>query len=390
MNVPYKSLLCALVALAAAGCGRSGGDEAQREAEVAEEEHSDEQRVTLTEAAMKTAEIVVEPAVSEQAARAAQGLEVPGEVHFDPRRVAIISPRIDGRIEQLFVVQGDPVQQGQVVATLFTPSFISAQTEYVMAQKRAATLAGTQDAEGARALLEAAARRLRLLGASPASIERLGETGEVQENLPVIAPFAGSIVEVQAIPGSAISAGSPIFKVANLDVVDQAAAVPERAQPHVRVGGRASVHLAAYPNLQFEGTVERMEQELDETTRTVNAIIHVPNTRARLMPGMFATVRLHTPVTSGAPCRSQQIITIPETALVNEGDQRFVFVEVAPRTIEKREVEVASLEAPGASHPTTNRVVVRNGLSAGERVVVRGAFTLKSELAKASLGEHGH
>jgi len=311
-------------------------------------------------------------------------------VHFDPRRVAIISPRVDGRIEQVMAVEGDRVRAGEVVATLFTTSFVSAQTEFLLARRRAGTLAGTSDAQGAQALVEAAARRLRVLGASPALIEQLGRTGQVMENLPVQAPFDGSIVEAHGIPGAAIAAGSPIFKIANLSFVDVAAAVPERALPLVHVGGRASVHLAAYPGLQFDGEVERMEQQLNETTRTVNAIIHVPNTNGRLMPGMFATVRLHTPISTGAPNTAQQIITIPETALVNEADQRFVFVEVAPRTFEKRLVQVASLEAPGASQPLTNRVVVRSGLKAGDRVVVRGAFTLKSELGKASLGEHGH
>jgi hypothetical protein len=84
------------------------------------------------------------------------------------------------------------------------------------------------------------------------------------------------------------------------------------------------------------------------------------------------------------------VITTRESAVLREGDRRFVFIEVGPRTFEKREVEVASLEAPGASQPLSNRVIARSGVRPGERVVVRGAFTLKSELGKAGLGEHGH
>ena len=51
---------------------------------------------------------------------------------------------------------------------------------------------------------------------------------------------------------------------------------------------------------------------------------------------------------------------------------------------------MVSLEAPGASQPITNRVIVQSGIRPGELVVIRGAFTLKSELGKGSLGEHGH
>lgn len=187
-------------------CGRSS--EPEHEEEENAEEHADSGRVMLTEQAMRTAEILVEPAISEVAANAAAGLEVPGEVHFDPRRVAVISPRVDGRVEQVRVVEGDRVRAGDIVATVFTPTFVSAQTEYLMAVRRAATLAGTQDAQGAQALVDAAGRRLRVLGASAALIDQLGRSGQVLEELPVHAPFDGSIVEVTAVPGSAIDAGS--------------------------------------------------------------------------------------------------------------------------------------------------------------------------------------
>ena len=79
-----------------------------------------------------------------------------------------------------------------------------------------------------------------------------------------------------------------------------------------------------------------------------------------------------------------------ETALVTDGDARYLFVEVAPRTFERRAVTVAPLAPPGSAAPPGGRVVVRTGLASGERVVIRGAFTLKSELAKAALAEDEH
>jgi hypothetical protein len=84
------------------------------------------------------------------------------------------------------------------------------------------------------------------------------------------------------------------------------------------------------------------------------------------------------------------VVTIPDAALVTDGDARYVFVEVSPRTFERRAVEVASLVPPGSAAATGGRVMVRRGVASGERVAVRGAFTLKSELAKAALAEDEH
>ena len=79
-----------------------------------------------------------------------------------------------------------------------------------------------------------------------------------------------------------------------------------------------------------------------------------------------------------------------EAAVVTDGERRFVFVEVGPRAYARREVRVAPLAPPGSSAPRATSVAVRDGLRAGERVVVSGAFTLKSELAKASLADDEH
>ena len=381
------AVLAALLLLGGCGSGEKG-EAAERpaaEAKADADESAGPGRVTLTEAAFRTAGIQVEPVGQEPSAASGAGLQVPGQVEFDPARVAIISPRVSGRIERLTVVEGDRVGAGQTVALLTSPTHQTAQNDLVQAVRRAEILAGSPDAAGAQALVGAARRRLRMLGVSEGEIDRVASTGEVRSVLAVPAPFGGSIVEAQALAGAAVESGTPLFKVADLSVVDIVAEVPERALPLLSVGERASIMLAAYPSMRFEGRVERLRDQLDPTTRTVKAIIHVANPQRALRPGMFATVTLDAGG-GAAPSAAAPVLTVPEAALVTEGSERYVLVEVGPRTYERRSVAVESLAAPGAASPS-GRVAVRSGLSAGDRVVVAGAFTLKSELAKAAFAE---
>ncbi|HYJ78013.1 MAG TPA: efflux RND transporter periplasmic adaptor subunit [Longimicrobiaceae bacterium] len=390
------ALFAALLALPACGAEPEAEDKHQEEAGHTDEhgegeEHAEGEaaRVTLSEAAYRTAQIRVEPVGSAAVATASAGLQVPGQVEFDPARVAMVSPRTGGRIERLTVVEGDRVRAGQTVALVSSPTFLTAQSDLLQAVRRAALLAGTQDAPGAQALVAAARRRLRLLGVGDAAIARVEQSGEISPVLPVPAPFGGSIVETHALAGQAVEAGTPLFKLADLSVVDVAAEVPERAMPLLRIGQRATITLAAYPTLRFEGRVERLRDQLDPTTRTVKAIIHVPNPQRALRPGMFANVTLDAPaeVLEGTPTTA--VLTIPEAAVVSDGEGRYVFVEIGPRTFERRDVVVASLSPTGSAVPAGDRVAVRSGLVAGERIVVNGAFTLKSELGKAGFA-HEH
>lgn len=353
------------------------------------EKHADEGRITLSEAAYRTAQIRVEPVAAEAVAAAGSGLQVPGQVEFEPERVAMVSPRTSGRIERLAVVEGDRVRAGQTVALISSREFLTAQTDLVQAVRRARVLAGTQDAAGAEALADAARRRLRLLGVSDAAVRRVAETGEIAAVMPVPAPFGGSIVETHALAGQAVEAGTPLFKIADLSSVDVTAEVPERSMPLLRIGQRAAITLAAYPALRFEGRVERLRDQLDPATRTVKAVIHVPNPQRSLRPGMFASVTLDAPAEAALQTAAATLLTIPEAALVTEGEARYVFVEVAPRAFERRAVQVEALSAPGSTVPAVGRVAVRSGLAAGERIAVSGAFTLKSEMGKAGF-EHGH
>lgn len=339
-------------------------------------------RVTLTEAAFATAKIVVEQARLETVLDAPGGLDVPGQVQFDPARVALVSPRAAGRLERLLAVPGDRVNAGQTVALVLSPAYTAAQNDLLQAKRRVDLLASSPDADGARALLDAARRRLTLTGGSAAEIRRLEGGGQPSEFLAVSSPFAGSIVEASALAGQAVEAGTPLFRIADASVVNVAADVPERALGALRIGLGATIHLASAPQDVFSGRVARISEQLDPQTRTAEALVQVSNGARRLKPGMSATVTLR--VGGAGRDAAGQALTVPSSAVITDGAARYVFVEVGPRSYERRPVELAPGTIAGAG-PAGGRVAVISGLAAGDRVVSRGAFTLKSELAKASL-----
>lgn len=371
-------------------------DSAKAGESTAEAKHDDEHKgetniVKLSEAAFRTAQIVVQEVGSLAAGDDAEILDVPGQVEVDPRRIALVSSRVAGRVERLNVVEGDHVDAEQAVGTLFSTAYLTAQTDLMQAARRARTLAGTADEGGANALLEAAKGRLRLLGASESEIGA-SQHAEPTATFALRAPITGSVTESKVLPGAAVAPGDPIFVIADLSVMDVVAEIPERSLPEVRIGQRATVSIAAFPSMKFSGTVERMRDALNTETRTLRAVIHVANGSGRLRPGMFATVQLEVPTRDAtamprSATNDRRVLVIPESAIITDGERKFVFVETGERTYERREIRASVLSTAGSAKQGTSAVAVQDGLRAGERVVISGAFILKSELAKASLSD---
>lgn len=334
--------------------------------------------VTLTETAFRNAGIQVTtvgpPTLS------STGVSVPGRVAFDPARVVVISPRSAGRLERLTVVEGDEVAADTPVAYILSREFLTAQGDYMQAGRRAAALRETPDAEGARAVARAARHRLILLGASESLVDQLVDGGAMRDLLPVTTPFAGSIVEAHARVGEAVEAGTPIYTLADLSVMDVHAALPEHLLRWVERGQTGRVRLTAYPDLALVGRVVRVGAVVDPETRTIDVVLHVSNEGGVLRDGMFATVSLMRDEATGGAAPS--VIALPEAAVLWDGSNRYVFVQVGERSYKRRFVSVAPPDeaSPGLVH-------ILDGLAVGETVVTDGAFSLKAELSKASFGD---
>ncbi len=143
------------------------------------------------------------------------------------------------------------------------------------------------------------------------------------------------------------------------------------------------VEVDAYPGVLFRGLVSYLSAQVETDTRTVRARIDVPNPEEKLRPGMFARVRMFDPHGAEGRVESADSLVVPENAVQRDGDESIVFIPAGPLTFERRQVR-AGRKAGGL-------VEILGGLEAGEQVVVEGAFLLKSEAAKESMGGgHSH
>jgi RND family efflux transporter MFP subunit len=186
-------------------------------------------------------------------------------------------------------------------------------------------------------------------------------------------PIEGLVVERAATLGQMVEPQATLFLVMDLRRVWLQVDVYEQDLAQVRAGQRALVRLKAAPGEDFSGLVENVGALVDPRSRTVKVRVVLDNPRGVLKPGMFATVTIEG--TSGEKRRG---LYVPSEAVQRLGQEHVVFVARGEGAFEPRRVKVA--------HDGAAWTELARGVAAGETVVTRGAFALKSELKKDELG----
>ncbi len=278
-------------------------------------------------------------------------LETSGQVTFDDRRVSTIVSRVAGRIEGVRVSQWDYVQRGQVIATLYSPDIMTAEAEYLQAKESVSKLAGINNGEFARAMLEASRRKLDLLGIEPEQIAKITAPAPY---FVMHAPISGNIVQNQALRGSAVNPGDVLYSLGTLEDVWITADIYEDELARVKEGQELSAVTTAYPDETFHGTIARISPNVDPTTHTVQIRCEVKNPGFKLKPQMLARVTI--------VVRPGQALLVPLDALVFETDKYFAYVDAGNHLLERRVVSIGAWDQEGYA-----RVI--SGLSAGDRVV---------------------
>jgi len=277
-----------------------------------------------------------------------------GYVAFDERRMRQVQPRAEGWIEGLSVrAMGETVKAGQLLFTLYSPMLETAQQEYLDAQRI-----------GNRDLIEASRDRLRALGLDAGAAERLARAGRASGRVPFHAPIDGVITELAVREGAMVSPNMMVLTITGLGSLWVIAEVPESQAAWVRAGTAAEVRLPSLPGETLAGRVEYVYPELNMETRTLRARIVLDDTGPGLRPNMLANVTLVGE--AGEPA-----VMVPRNALIRSGSEDRVVVALGEGRFAPRRVVVGP--------ESGDRVVIRDGLAAGEQVVVTGQFLLDSE-----------
>lgn len=290
-----------------------------------------------------------------------------GRVVPDETAVRVVAPKVGGYVERLFVnYTGQKVRKGEPLLSVYSPELLSTQEEYLRAKKAAEKLSSSSDPavrESAGELERLARRRLELFDVPESAIEELARTGKPQRAVILTAPISGYVTGKEIFEGTKIEPGMRLMTVTDLGRVWVEADIYEYEASKVRVGNVASLVASGVSSGVLTGKATFINPVLESETRTVKVRFEFPNPSLELKPGMFADVEVALESATG--------VTVPDSAVMDTGARRMVFIEREKGLFEPRLVEVGMRSG--------GRALLVSGVGEGEMVVSRANFLLDSE-----------
>jgi cobalt-zinc-cadmium efflux system membrane fusion protein len=315
--------------------------------------------------------------------------EFPATVEANQNELAHVTTLIRGRVVQVHVDVGQDVKKDAQLALLHSTDLGVAEGAYLKAaaklhekelayerakdlyEQKVVSLAELQRREAemktARAEIREAQNRLELFGVPRQEVERLDREQTIKVNVPLRAPFDGRVIMRNITRGEVVETQQQLFTVADLSDVWVVGNVPEKDVQFIRKDQKVDVIVSAYPHAIVQGTITYLGDVLDPATRTMRLRVTVLNPDRLLKPEMFAIVRVYAAL-------SPDVLTVPLAAVQNGPAGTMLFVQRSTNEFEMRTVKLGEEQG--------EMVTVLDGVSAGEQVVTKGSFVLKSEMER--------
>jgi RND family efflux transporter MFP subunit len=252
---------------------------------------------------------------------AARSITLPGEIHGFYETP--IYAKISGYVKDMFVDKGTRVKAGQLVATIISP-----ETDQQVSNAKA-TYALAKITDDRNQLLvkntvipqqTADESHLTML----ADLARWKSLLATQQYERVYAPFDGMITVRNIYPGALVATASAsgtsnpsIYEIATLSPLRVYVYLPQTYSPLVHDGDQSVVRVNEYPDRDYNGSITRHPNALDQATRTMLLEVDLQNQDLSLYPGMYADVAITIKGSSGAP-------RVPDQALIFNGERVYV------------------------------------------------------------------
>lgn len=289
-----------------------------------------------------------------------------GVIDFAEPNLQHITMRFGGRLDRLFLTYtGQHVHRGEPVALVYSPEAISAQQEFILAQKSddAGQQADSASFSNPASLIAQSTEKLLLMGFTSQQIATLRQTRKIENLVTIASPITGTVTKKYVDPQHYASPGEVIYDVADLSTVWMYADVYEQDIRFVKTGQLADITTDAYPSEIFAGTVKFIEPVMSGDTRTIRVRTEFANVEGKLKPQMYVTAKFYHVI--------PHTLVLPLSAVLMTGKRNVVWIEATPNVFEPRNVELGTR--------TDTDVEIISGLHAGEVVAKEGNFLIDSE-----------
>lgn len=313
-------------------------------------------QIRMTENAMALADIRT-TRVGERMEGNAGFITLSGEIVENEEAKTVQASYFDGRIESLNIhFEGQQIQQGQQLATLYAPGLVAAQQELLTA----ASLKESQPD-----LYRAVRNKLKYWKLTDQQIDQIESSGTIREYFPIYATVSGTVIEMMVAEGDYIKKGQPLARLSNLDRVWADFDAYENQLDLFRKGQGITITANAHTGKEFRAQISFIDPVLDTRTRTVTVRASLANSEGLLKPGMFVTGRIAVEGAGG-----KTALTVPASAVMWTGERSLVYVKTRSDepVFEMREVTLGNRAG--------DSFVIEGGLEAGAEVVTHGTFTV--------------
>lgn len=292
-----------------------------------------------------------------------QTLTINAKLAVDEEKTTVISSRVAGRIEKLFLKEtGRIINQGEPLYEIYSETLLTLQREYLLALEQNETL-GKEEKRYA-SFLKAAESKLLLYGMSKKQVEQLAAAKLVQQRITFLSPASGIVEEISVAEGQYLNEGDRLYRIENIATLWLEAELYPQETRYVKLGDKVTVRIVGFEAETITATINFLSPEYRANSQITIMRTSLSNPGLRYKPGMQAQVFF----THSA----RKALAIPTDAIIRDGKGTHVYVQSAQNTFQPRMVKTGVEDF--------EQVEIISGLQENEVVAVSGAYLLYSEL----------
>lgn len=304
-------------------------------------------------------------------------------IQADERKQYTLTTKFEGWIHRLHVnTTGQAVKQGEILMDVYSPELMTAQQEYLIAEKGLQSMSNSDPDVKAvmHRLAKSALQRLRNWDISEIELQHLQREGVAKEYIALRSLANGIVLEKPSIEGKRFAPGEVLYQIADLTRVWVLADIFEQDLSLIHPGQKVTIRVDAYPERIFTGEVTFIYPKVTAETRTTLVRIVLDNSTGLLKPDMYARVEF------AASDSENKVLAIPDSAVLDTGTRRMVLVDLGEGRYEPRTVTVGR-HADGFTE-------ILDGIQVGTAVVVKANFLIDAEgnmkAATSNFGQGEH